>query len=96
MLTVIQKTKFHSRFSISSLKIGCFEDVIKTSVFQSRLAEYGFAARYKGPIGKKAVEEMERSVSLEAEQFSDSGNKTFFRNRTTLNYVNPYRTGRLD
>ena len=74
------------------MKIGCFEDVIKSCVFQSRLAEYGFAARYKGPIGKKAVEEKERSVSLEAEELSDSGNKTFLRNWTTLNFVNPHRT----
>jgi len=47
----------------------------KTTILQSRLAEYGFAARYKGPIGKKAVEEKERSASLEAEEFSDSGKR---------------------
>ena len=42
--------------------------------FQRRLAEYGFAARYKGPIGRKAVEEKKRSVSLETEElYSDSG-----------------------
>ncbi|CAH3196378.1 unnamed protein product, partial [Porites evermanni] len=39
---------------------------------QRRLAEYGFAARYKGPIGRKAVEESKRSISLETGELSDS------------------------
>ena len=41
---------------------------------QTRLSEYGFAARYKGTIGDKAKEK-ERLANLEAEELIDSGEK---------------------
>lgn len=45
---------------------------------QTRLSQYGFAARYEGTIGDKAVEE-EREASLEVEELGDSGEKNVFK-----------------
>lgn len=48
-------------------------------ILQVRLAKYGFAARYKGPIGTKTIEEKESfTISFDDREFSDSGEVTFF------------------
>lgn len=54
-------------------------------VLQVRLAKYGFAARYKGPIGTKTIEEKESfTISFDDREFSDSGEVNFLRRRRAI------------
>lgn len=47
-------------------------------ILQVRLAKYGFAARYKGPIGIKTIEEKESFRNcFDDREFSDSGEVNF-------------------
>ena len=56
----------------------------KMFIFQSRLAKYGFAARYKGPIGMKGKEHS--PTSFHEQEFSaDSGEITCIKNTECCN-----------
>ena len=54
-------------------------------ILQVRLTKYGFAARYKGPMGTKTIEEKESLTnSFDDREFSDSGEVNFLRRRRAI------------